>query len=66
MTFGDAVTFLVSSLLMLFVVAMVGIDQVTKLANLVLEVDSTDLSIVEVGTFCKDDQLACPAVEGVR
>lgn len=59
MTLGDAVAFLVGGFLMLFVVAMVGIDQVAELAHLVLEVDGTDLGIVEVRTWVgKEGRLA--------
>lgn len=46
---GDLGAFVVGGLLMLLVVAMVGIDEIAKLADLVLEMDCTDFGIVEVG-----------------
>lgn len=36
---------------MLLVVTMIRVDEVTELANLVLEVNGTDLGIVELGIY---------------
>ncbi len=58
MALSDAVALLISGFLVLFVVAMVRIDEVAKLADFVFEVDGTDFGVVEVRSFV-EDQRAC-------
>lgn len=51
MALCDAGALLVGDFLVLLVMAMVGVDEVTELANLVLEVNGTDFGIVEIGGY---------------
>ena len=46
MALGDACALGVSSLLVLFVVTMIGIDEITELANLAFEVVEAFLCVV--------------------
>ena len=48
MTLADARPFLIRQFLVLFVVAMVGVNEIGKLADLGLEVVGADLRIVEM------------------
>lgn len=48
MTLTDARPFLIRQFLVLFVVAMVGVNEIGKLADLGLEVVGADLRIVEM------------------
>ena len=51
MALGDALSFLVCELLVLFVVAMIGVDQVAKLADFILQMDGANLGIIEMGAY---------------
>ena len=48
MTLGDTGAFLIGGLLVLFVVTVIGVDDVAKFANLVLEVDGANFGVIEV------------------
>ena len=49
MRLSDLGTFIVCGLLMFFIVTVIGIDDVTKLADFALEVKGGDLCVVQFG-----------------
>ena len=51
MAFGNLGAFVIGGFLVLLVVTMIGIDDIPKLADLVLEVDGTYFGIVEMGIW---------------
>lgn len=54
MALCDTGPLLVGESLVLFIMAMVGVDDVAKLADLVLQVDCADLCVVEVCSCCEE------------
>lgn len=52
MAFGYAGSFLVGELLVLFVMAMVGIDEIAEFPDFIFEMDGADFGIVEVRSCC--------------
>lgn len=48
MAFSDAGSFLVGELLVLFVMAMIGIDEIAELSDFVLDMDGADFRVVEI------------------
>jgi hypothetical protein len=51
MTLTDLGSLAIGSLLMFLIMAMVGIDNVGELADLVLEMDGSDLRIMQLGIY---------------
>lgn len=51
MVLANGAPLAIGFLLMLLVVAMVSVDQVLEFANLVLEMDSFDFGVVQLGIY---------------
>lgn len=65
MALGDAGALLVGELLVLLVMAVIGVDEIAKLANLVLNVNGGDFRVVEVCTCTQRAGISsCASIAG--
>lgn len=65
MFFANGETLAVGFFLVLFVVTMVRVDQVVKLADLVLQVDGGDFGIVEMAVCTEDKNLVSHSMKTI-
>ena len=60
MTIGNSRAFSICSLLMFFIVSVIAVDQIAKLAYCILDMDRFDFSVVKMG-ICRTFRSACHA-----